>query len=223
MLLSLKHRFLFVHIAKTGGTSVRAALNRLRYRDPWYPVQFLCSRLSSLSGHQLGIKFPRHAKIVAAQQMLPQETFASLFKFAFVRNPWDLQVSSYHHIGRERPHLIAHVGNFEQFMRWKLDPSRPYQYHVDTSMELQSDYLVDLHGKVLVDHLGRYEHLLEDFTLVCARIGVKPPALPHHRRASTRDSDYRKYYSDALAEQVAQHFARDVALFDYRFDPPPSG
>jgi len=31
MLLSVKHRFLFVHIAKTGGTSVRAALERLRW------------------------------------------------------------------------------------------------------------------------------------------------------------------------------------------------
>ena len=28
MLLSLKHRFLFVHIAKTGGTSVRAGRAR---------------------------------------------------------------------------------------------------------------------------------------------------------------------------------------------------
>lgn len=219
MLLSLKHRFLFVHIAKTGGTSVRAALNRLRYADPWYPAQFLCSRLSALSGHRLGIKFPRHAKIVAAQQMLPQETFVSLFKFAFVRNPWDLQVSSYHHIRRERPHLIAHLDSFEQFMYWKLDPSRPYQYHVDTSIELQSDYLVDLHGKVLVDHLGRYEQLSEDFAFVCERIGVRPPPLPHRRRANTRERDYRTYYDDALAERVARHFARDIAMFDYQFEP----
>ena len=45
MLLSIKYNFLFVHIAKTGGTSVRAALQPLRWRDPWYYPQFLCSRL----------------------------------------------------------------------------------------------------------------------------------------------------------------------------------
>ena len=31
MLLSIKYNFLFVHIAKTGGTSVRDALQPLRY------------------------------------------------------------------------------------------------------------------------------------------------------------------------------------------------
>ncbi len=219
MLLSLKYNFLFVHTAKTGGTSVRDALAPLRLRDPWYPIQFLCSRISALSGHRLGIKFPRHSKIVAAHEMLPRELFERLFKFVFVRNPWDLQVSSFHHIRRERPHLMSHVETFEQFIGWKLDPERPYQYHVDTSIELQSDYCVDLHGKVLVDFIGRYENLHADFDEVCRRIGVKAPALPHKRQARDRDKDYRSYYTDALAERVAQHFGPDIRLFGYSFDP----
>ena len=218
MLLSLKYNFLFVHIAKTGGTSVRDSLRPLRLRDPWFPLQFLCSRLSSLSGHRLGIKFPRHSKIVAAQQMLPAETFDALFKFVFVRNPWDLQVSSWHHLRRERPHLVAHCPDFESFVRWKLDGDRPYQFHIDTSIELQSDYVVDLHGRVLVDFIGRYEQLSADFEEACRRIGVRPPALQHKRKAADREKDYRSYYSDALAERVARHFARDCEVFGYRFE-----
>ena len=220
MLLSLKYNFLFVHTAKTGGTSVRDALQPLRYRDPYYPVQWLCSRLSGLSGHRLGIKFPRHAKIIAAKEMLPQELFERLFKFVFVRNPWDLQVSSFHHIRRERPHLMAHIETFDEFMRWKLDPARPYQYHVDTSIELQSDYAVDLHGRLLVDFLGHYENLQEDFAEACRRIGIAAPALPHRRQATDRQQDYRSYYSDQLAEQVARQFEPDIRLFGYHFDPP---
>jgi hypothetical protein len=219
MLLSLKYNFLFVHTAKTGGTSVRDALSPLRFRDPWYPVQFLCSRLSAMSGHRLGIKFPRHSKIVAAQEMLPQELFEKLFKFVFVRNPWDLQVSSFHHIRRERPHLMSHVETFEEFIRWKLDPERPYQYHVDTSIDLQSDYVIDLHGKVLVDFIGRYENLHDDFEEACRRIGVKAPELPHKRQAKDRGKDFRSYYTDELAAMVAERFAPDIKLFGYTFDP----
>ena len=219
MLLSLKYNFLFVHTAKTGGTSVREALQPLRYRDPYYPIQWLCSRLSGMTGHHLGIKFPRHAKIIAAREMLPQELFERLFKFVFVRNPWDLQVSSFHHIRRERPHLMAHIETFDQFIRWKLDPARPYQYHIDTSIELQSDYAVDLHGQLLVDFLGHYETLREDFAEACGRIGITPPALPHKRQATDRDKDYRSYYSDELAELVARHFEPDIRLLGYSFDP----
>jgi hypothetical protein len=219
MLLSPKYQFLFVHIAKTGGTSIRAALETLRWRDPWYYPMFLCSRLSHLSGHRLATKLPRHAKVIAAQELLPKEFFDGLFKFAFVRNPWDLQVSSFHHLRRERPQLLIGHDSFEQFLRYKLDPARPYQYHLDTSITPQTDYLIDLKGQIIVDFIGRYERLHDDFNAACARIGITPPALPHARKSRDRQQDYRGYYTDATAELVAQHFARDIALLNYQFDP----
>jgi hypothetical protein len=218
MLLSPKYQFLFVHIAKTGGTSIRAALEGVRWRDPWYYSMLVCSRLSHLSGHRLATKLPRHAKVIAAQELLPKEFFDSLFKFAIVRNPWDLQVSSFHHLRRERPQLLRDHAEFDDFLRYKLDPNRPYQYHLDTSITLQSDYLIDLRGTIIVDFIGRYEQLHDDFKTICTRIGIAPPQLPHARQARDRQRDYRGYYSDATAELVAQHFARDIELLHYQFD-----
>lgn len=218
MLLSNRHNFLYVHIAKTGGTSVRAALKAVQWKDPYYLAQFICSRLSHLTGHRIAAKLPRHAKIICAQEMLPHEFFDGLFKFAFVRNPWDLQVSSYHHLKRERPHLLDGHESFEAFTRYKLDPARPYQYHLDTAITAQTDYLVDLHGRLLTNYLGRYESLHEDFAHICRTIGIATPALPHKRQATDRDKDYRSYYSDDLAELVGRHFQRDVDMLGYRFD-----
>lgn len=220
MFLSLKYNFLFVHIAKTGGTSVRAALGRYKWREGARVPLFMASRMSALYDHRLGIKLPRHARAIAAKEMLPRETFDALFKFAFVRNPWDLQVSSYHHLRRERPHLLEGIADFPSFLRWKLDPDRPYQYHVDTSIQLQSDYLVDLHDNVIVDFVGHYEALEADFREACRRIGITAPALPHRRRAGDREQDYRSYYDDGTAELVARCFTPDVELLGYRFDDP---
>jgi len=216
MLLSVKYNFLFVHIAKTGGTSVRAALAPLRWRDPLYYPQFIASRLSHLTGHRIGAKLPRHAKIVAAKEMLPQELFDKLFKFVFVRNPWDLQVSSWHHLKRERPHLVEHITNFNDFIRWKLDPERPYQYHINTSIELQTNYLKDLDGTILVDFIGKYENLVEDYEEACRRIGIKPRPLPHKRQAKER-SDYHEYYDDDTIRLVADFFKSDINTFEYTF------
>ncbi len=216
MLLSVKYNFLFVHIAKTGGTSVRAALAPLRRRDLLFIPQFIASRLSHMTGHRIASKLPRHSKIIAAKEMLPQELFDKLFKFAFVRNPWDLQVSSWHHLRRERPRLLEGIPDFPSFISWKLDPERPYQYHIDTSIELQTDYLKDLDGKILVDFIGRYENLLEDYEEACRQIGIKAPPLPHKRQAKDR-TDYRSYYDDTTAEKVARHFKLDIDTLEYRF------
>lgn len=219
MLLSLKHNFLFVHTAKTGGTSVRAALSRYRYAGIYGPAAFIAHKLDQLTGHRIGAKFPRHAHAIAAKEMLPRELYDRLFKFVFVRNPWDLQVSSFHHIRRERPHLMGpYADDFDGFLRWKLDPTRPYQFHIDTSIELQSHYAVDLNGKVIVDFIGKYERLHDDFDTICKRIGIKTPALPHKREAKDRKKDYRGYYTDETAEMVARHFAKDIELFGYRFE-----
>ena len=37
---------------------------------------------------------------------------------------------------------MSHIESFEQFIDWKLDPERPYQFHVDTSIQSQFDYLI---------------------------------------------------------------------------------
>lgn len=216
MLLSHKHNFLFVHIAKTGGTSVRAALMKHRWGHRYSMPMFIANKLSHLTSHKIGSKFPRHSKIIAAQEMLPNEFFNSLTKFAFVRNPWDLQVSSYHHIKRERPHVMQGKDDFDSFMRWKFDETRPYQYHIDTSLELQSDYLIDLKGQLLTNFIGRYENLHDDFAQICSQIGLAAPTLPHKRKAQ-RDS-YQKYYTDETAELVAKHFQQDIKLLGYQFD-----
>ncbi len=217
MLLSHKHNFLFVHIAKTGGTSVRSALVGQIRNDPYRIAQIFCSRLSGLSKHRLGIKFPRHAKIIAGLEMLPTDFFQSLFKFAFVRNPWDLQVSSYHHIQRERPRLIEHLDGFDSFLEWKLEGEREYHYILDASTEPQWHSLIDLNQECRVDFIGRYENLNEDFETICRRIGFKKrPNLPHRRKAEGRE-DYRRYYTPKGHDLIGRHFGLDIEKLGYEY------
>jgi len=219
MLISYSHNFLFVHIAKTGGTSVRTALRRYRWGG-WYSLPLgIASLVSQMTRprHKLGLKFPRHAKAVAALEMLPTEVYQHFFKFTIVRNPWDLQVSSYHHIRREKPAVLEGVNNFEEFLKRKFAPERAYDFMLDISAERQSEYLTDLQGRIIVDFVGRYETLQQDFDQICERIGIAPTPLPHLRRAHDRE-DYRRYYTDELADLVAEHYAADLQHLGYTFD-----
>ncbi|MCC5859291.1 MAG: sulfotransferase family 2 domain-containing protein [Ectothiorhodospiraceae bacterium] len=220
MLISYSKNFLFVHIAKTGGTSVRAALRKYRWGG-WYSIPlWAASQVSQMTRprHKLGLKFPRHAKAIAALEMLPTDVYQALFKFTVVRNPWDLQVSSFHHIRREKPDVLQGVKTFEDFLKRKFDPERPYDYMLDISAERQHEYIVDLGGNLIVDFIGRYENLQTDFDTICQRIGIPPIKLPHLRKAGDR-RDYRSYYTDTLADLVAEHYRRDLDLLGYTFEP----
>ena len=105
---------------------------------------------------------------------------------------------------------------FGAFLRRKLDPQREWQYHIDTSITRQLDYLIDLRGNQIVDFVGRYESLQTDFDHCCERIGLPKQALPHRRRADDRAA-YRDYYDEKTKALVEQHFAADIKAFGYEF------
>jgi len=218
VLYSPYHRFLFVHIPKTGGTSIRAALKPVLYRDPWYLLMWAPQRLSHFTGHRTVTKFPRHAKVVAAVEMLPPEIYSKLFKFSVVRNPWDMQVSSFHHLHKEHPEAVQGLHEFKEFVRYKLSQDRVPNSFLDISGTPQMRYLTDIEGRMQMDALIRFETLAEDFERIVKRVGIKPPPRLPHRRKGKRQSDYRSYYDDETAQIVADWYADDIREFGYTFD-----
>jgi len=218
MFLSPRHRILFVHIAKTGGTSIRAALKRLHWTDPYAIPIHLVNGLTRVLKYKTGAKFPRHAKAIAAYECIGEPFWSQLFKFVFVRNPWDLQVSSWHHLRRVPAAPTDQFETFEAFLRHKFDPDRPFQYFFEASRQLQCHYLQDHSGRVIVDFVGRFERLHEDFEEACRLGGIPQIKLPHKRHSRERRRDYREYYDDVTAELVADHYTPDIELFGYGFD-----
>src|SRR4051794_37346885 len=110
MLLSYEHRFIFIHVYKVAGTSVVAALEPFAHRPEKLFVNRLLSKFNHLLGthltwphHKLKI-FNDHVKALDLKRALPAAIFDNYFKFAFVRNPWDWQVSLYHYMKQESKH-----------------------------------------------------------------------------------------------------------------------
>src|SRR3546814_3659280 len=118
---------------------MRAALKRLLWRDPLSYLQWPCHRLDHLSVQRIAAKLPRHCRAIAAQEMIPHEIYQQLFKFAFVRNPWDWQVSCFHHLLREKPEALRGIDRFDAYLEMKLDAKRPYANNLDRSEEHTSE------------------------------------------------------------------------------------
>jgi hypothetical protein len=139
---------------------------------------------------------------------LPAEAYSRLFKFAFVRNPWDRLVSRYSYLLRNENHhrhaFVKKLGNFENYVKWEI--ARGMFQHI---------YVCGADGKLIVDFIGYFERLREDFAQVCVRLNVQAQ-LPQANTSSHQD--YRTYYTPALRDLVAKHFRRDIELFGYDFD-----
>jgi hypothetical protein len=207
----LSPQFLFIHIDKSAGTSIQRGLeahayprtySRLRRRLVWL------GGLNRLGLHRV-MEFPEHVTAGVVRNCLPPQTYAGLFKFAFVRNPWDRLVSRYAQLLRnpENPPRYRNkaVNGFEDFLRWEIDRNKSHQH----------TYVCDREGKLIVDFIGYYERLEADFVRACARLQISA-ALP--RVNPSKHDAYQSYYTPATRQLVAEHYARDIELFGYEFN-----
>lgn len=211
MLISYDKQFLFIHIPKTAGTSITNSLNQYAC----HPETLWENRLLAGVGIHVNHvgpwrrrRFRGHCSAADVQRQLPAPVFRQLFKFCFVRNPWDLLVSLYNFIPTRPNHRyrdrVAAL-SFPEFVdEWTARPETR-----------QAPRICDRQGGRLVDFVGYFETLSQDFQTVCDRIGVAAP-LPRHNRSS--HADYRQFYTDDLAELVARRLAADIEFFGYEFD-----
>jgi chondroitin 4-sulfotransferase 11 len=180
-------RFVFIHINKTGGSSIERALN--------LPFE--------------------HKTALEKIEEIGQEAWEERFSFAVVRNPWDKVVSHYHYrLKRNTRGLKEDGADFPSWVESAYGRQDPKYFDNPKMFMPQSDWITDAEGNCLVDFVCRFESLRDDFATVCQKIGVEAE-LPHVK-ASSHEA-YQTYYNDAARAVVAQCFESDIQRFGYQF------
>ena len=77
------------------------------------------------------------------------------------------------------------------------------------------NWLTDEKGEVIVDFIGRFENLKNDFQFICEKIGVTAD-LPFVNKSEHKE--YQYYYNDETREIVRRWFENDINLFKYNFN-----
>lgn len=207
MLLSLSHRFILIHVNKAAGTSMLHALQHVGHRPPGGAIAKIKSKLHLTRDYRRR-SYSVHTFARQLRDELPADVYDGFFKFAFVRNPWDWLASTYNYLRSTPSHRhhrrVAAMKSLDEYA----------DFEIARGKRSQAAFVCD-GDEVIVDFVGRFESLQEDFETVCQRIGVAVE-LPHVNR--TDHGGYRDQYSDGLIEKVGEHWARDVRLFGYSFD-----
>ncbi len=206
MIISSLHKFIFVAIPKTGTHSVRQALRHHMGPQDLEQVGLFVKKhfpIPELARLQHG-----HLSLQQIRPYLRDEEWASFFKFAFVRNPFDRFVSYCAFMTRDQ-------GSFERdpkgVMRHFL--AQPPLQHL--LFQPQHLLITDADGNVLANHIGRVEEMQRSYDEICERIGISTATLD--RVNSSKRADYRGYYDQPLIDGVAKLYARDLELFGYEF------
>jgi hypothetical protein len=209
MLISDSHEFVFLRMRKAANTSMKAILDPLALHRPTGKLAHLKSR-ALLEWDYRKYHFNAHDDIQTVRKRMPVEIFDRYFKFAFVRNPWDRLVSEYEFLLRKPTHgrhaRVKKLGGFKQFIQMQIPRRNAYQINM----------LCDRQGTLLMDFVGKVENLQSDWRTVCERIGIEHQSLPHIN--VTQHRHFQDYYDDESRQLVAQHWSREIALFDYSFD-----
>ncbi|NES19104.1 MAG: sulfotransferase family protein [Symploca sp. SIO3E6] len=218
MLISYTKKFIFFHVTKAAGTSIKKALEiyaqepeKFKIKRPPKEVNGQPNRFYELWQSSLW-----HAKAIDVKKELTESVYNDFYKFAFVRNPWDWQISYYHFILKEPTHiryqLVSSMSGFEEYLEWVIKTKNPFP---KGATKLQKDIITDKNGDIIVDFVGRYENLVQDFDRVSQVLDLQV-SLPHLNNSGHKD--YRSYYNATTRQLVAENFRADIELFGYTFD-----
>ncbi len=227
MPISENCRFAYIHIPKTGGTSLVQAMRSaaidftFEERGLWDLIygrpdladilQALrkCFPLSTLT------EFPQqHLPAQVLQMLLGTNKWKEFFRFAFVRNPWDLVVSSYHFA---KMNFLPVQYPLEPDIQAFVQRSDSFENFVNGFCAVRCDmssFIEDKYGQNAVDFIGRFENYGNDLAYISRRIGVEL-RLPHENRSE--HNNYATYYTKTTRDIVSKHFARDIDRFKYLF------
>jgi len=209
MKISTEYKFVFIHIPKTGGTTLADTLPGADHN---------------------AMNFP-HWHVNAKYISNNIENYSDYFSFAFVRNPWDRLYSIYRYnrayeaYYRKLPQYLTHGINyfFEcDFKTWLLEKKTWWHFDkskdcLPTQIDLQSNYLIDINNNNITSYIGKYEKISNEYTQICDKLGVDVKILGNLSKSS-RLKDFRKAYDNEMIDFVYQHHAEDIKQFNYVFE-----
>lgn len=246
MIISHKHKFIFIHVHRTGGTSIaNSLLSFLGESDEVYGYTRQFEKISETNrqkniqenSNEQGKNLWKHSNPKYIKQKIGAKKWNEYFKFVVVRNPLDIHFSNYHYLRNEdlqkscsEDVLLKVEGAkkliFSEFMTtdssWQYTlcdfcTSLPYK---DSQKSPYKDGQGISNFNTDLDFIMKYERLKIDFAYFCGAIGL--PRLSLNWLNKSRNLENRKLAFDEIHKNdkslnfLAKRHAYDYNYFGYK-------
>lgn len=219
-MINHKHKFIFIHIPKCAGSSIKDHFFKgmeLDWREPNYEFLYgWCPKRKIHLQHAT-------AKQLLETELIREDIWNTYFKFTFVRNPWDRAYSDYLWMLEDRKlkgsfkEYITKTGSLEECL--KNRNSKTFRGdHLIPQTEFFSE-----EGKFKMDFIGRFEHLSEDLKLVKNNINSTSIFDSHEKKNEKKRSHYSLFYTSSKKALVEKYYAKDIEQLNYSFEDKRKG
>lgn len=194
MIISLKKKYIYIAVPKTGTTSIQKLLLA---NDP-------SARKNSVEIDEVIYRFEEHYTAKRIKQVLGDH-YASFQVFGFIRNPYSRVVSSYYFYKNGEPITSGSQNPWPARLRIALARVMPFKlwcliYPYKSNLE----HLVDSQGQSIVTYIGTFENLREDLKTILKKIQVNIDIdkLIHSNQSKHENED--KYFNNIWFRKLIQ-------------------
>lgn len=201
MPIAHKYKCVFIHIPRTGGTSVEKLLGV--HRDwPDVDLEVFHGQFDQKEDY-LQLQHLSYPEMCAIRDISQTHDY---FKFTIVRNPWGRLVSEYYW------QKLQESISFENFVSRAVNivNSRSKITGAYCHFRPQIEFLsADL------DRVLRFENYTNEVKEMLLEIEIEAHEIPHF--GGTSHMDYTEYYNEKTIASVADIYRQDIQLFGYEF------
>lgn len=197
---------IFVHVPKTGGTSIS---------------EWLMENAPGCKSNTVKTFYSKHYPY-----FLFDNEHKKYFSFGIVRNPWERMVSGYfYELARFKSKMNMLQSNHPKVKpskaHWKYDYVKTkkdlLEKGFDAYVQSKDFFSCDKTQKYYlegVNYVLRLENIQEDFKVIQNQVNCYKPLIHLNK---TEHDNYKKYYNKTIKEIVNDYFAEDIETYQYVF------
>lgn len=222
-IINRSHMFIFIHVPKTAGTSVKTHLKRFQTAGDLCLERYAGAHESLGKGDPAECNLRKHSRALEVCAEIGRAEFMRFFRFSCVRNPFDRARSIFDFLKFKfrswpRSGIMDRFDTLEQFVTsqffWQSGPGRIF--------EPQTWWLVSGDGSLSVDFLARVEFLDRDIAWICRRLSLETPVAPIERKniSVPAKPEESATITPSAVDAIRRRYRSDFEAFGYPLEPP---